>query len=176
MRSTHSSSAHGFGPPRRGATAALAVGAFVVLIVTSLPASPVCDGARPSVLVRVNGVRSSQGFVVAVLYGDRPDDFLKKGKRLARERVAARPGQVEVCVGAPAPGVYALAVFHDENGDMKLGRSRLGLPSEGYGLSNNPPPAWRWPRHSDSAFRLGGEQVILHVDLRYGTDGASSAG
>jgi uncharacterized protein (DUF2141 family) len=154
----------------------MAIGAFVALIATPLAASPVCDGARASVLVRVNGVRSSQGFVVAVLYGDQPDDFLKTGKRLARERVAARPGQVEVCVRAPGPGVYALAVFHDENGDMKLGRSWLGLPSEGYGLSNNPPPGWRWPRHADSAFKLAGEQVILHVDLRYGTDGASPAG
>jgi uncharacterized protein (DUF2141 family) len=175
MRGTYSSSARGFFTPRRGAAAALAVGALVVLTAVPLPALSACEGARASVLVRVNGVRSSRGFVVATLYGDQPDDFLKKGKRLARERVAARTGQVDVCVLAPGPGIYALAVFHDENGDMKLDRSWLGLPSEGYGLSNNPPPAWRWPRHSDSAFRVAGERVILDVDLRYGTDGASFA-
>jgi uncharacterized protein (DUF2141 family) len=175
MKSTHSSSAHGFRTLRRGAATALAVGALVALTVGPLPAAPACERARASVLARVNGVRSSQGFIVAALYGDQPDDFLKKGKRLARERVAARTGQVDVCVLAPGPGIYALAVFHDENGDMKLDRSWLGLPSEGYGLSNNPPPAWRWPRHSDSAFRVAGERVILDVDLRYGTDGASFA-
>jgi uncharacterized protein (DUF2141 family) len=175
MRSTHSSSARVFRTPRRVAAAALAVGALIVLTAGPLPASPACERAHASVLVRVNGVRSSQGFVVAALYGDQPDDFLKKGKRLARERVSARPGQVDVCVVAPGPGVYALAVFHDEDGDMKVARSWLGLPSEGYGLSNNPPPAWRWPQHADSAFRIAAGQVILDVDLRYGTDGASVA-
>jgi uncharacterized protein (DUF2141 family) len=127
------------------------------------------------VLVRVKGVRSGQGFVVAVLYGDQPEDFLKKGKRLARLRVAARQGRVELCLPAPGPGVYAVAVYHDENGDKKLGRSWLGLPVEGYGLSNNPPPAWRWPRHSDAAFRLPGDHVILDVELRYGSERSSAS-
>jgi uncharacterized protein (DUF2141 family) len=160
----------------RSAAGALALGAALVVVAAApIPAAAACDGARASVVVRVNGVRNSQGFVVAVLYGEQPDDFLKPGKRLARERVAARAGQVAVCLPAPGPGVYAVAVYHDENGDMRLDRSWMGLPTEGYGLSNNPPPAWRWPRHSDSAFRLTGAQIILNVDLRYGNDGAPTS-
>jgi uncharacterized protein (DUF2141 family) len=149
---------------------------FGMLVAGPLGAAPTCETARASVLVRVNGVRSSQGWVVAVLYGDQPEDFLKKGKRLARLRVEARKGQVELCLPAPGPGVYAVAVYHDENGDTKLGRSWLGLPTEGYGLSNNPPPAWRWPRHSEAAFKLPGDRVVVDVDLRYAAIGASLTG
>lgn len=180
MRSVRCRSAQGVRLPGRGA-AVLAVGAVLGILVTApVSAATTCPAGPASVLVRVNGVRSSQGFVVATLYGDQPEDFLKKGKGLARLRVPARTGRVELCLPAPGPGLYAVAVYHDENGDKKLGRSWSGLPTEGYGLSNNPPPAWRWPQHSDAAFRLPGDHLILDVDLRYGSDasaiGASRAG
>jgi uncharacterized protein (DUF2141 family) len=149
--------------------------ALAVPVVASAAAAATCEGGGASVLVRVNGVRSSQGYVVGVLYGDRPEDFLKKGKRLARLRVPAHQGRVELCLPAPGPGIYAIAVYHDEDANMKLGRSWLGLPSEGYGLSNNPPPAWRRPRHADAAFRLPGDHLALDVDLRYGIDGSSAS-
>jgi uncharacterized protein (DUF2141 family) len=44
------------------------------------------------------------------------------------------------------PGEYAVAVFHDENGNNDLDRNFLGIPSEGTGASNDargfmgPPP------------------------------------
>jgi uncharacterized protein (DUF2141 family) len=175
MTSIHGLSAQDGRVLRRG-VAVLAL-AFALGIPTPTPATaePSCEAARASVVVRVSGVRNSQGSIVAVLYGDRPEDFLKKGKRLARLHVPARPGRVEVCLPTPGPGVYAVAVFHDENGDLRLDRSWMGLPSEGYGLSNNPPPAWRWPQHSESAFKVAGDRVVLDVELRYGTDGAAAS-
>ena len=35
------------------------------------------------------------------------------------------------------PGSYALAVYHDENGDGKLDTNFLGIPTERYGFSND---------------------------------------
>jgi uncharacterized protein (DUF2141 family) len=34
-------------------------------------------------------------------------------------------------------GTYALAVYHDENNNGKLDTNKLGIPTEGYGFSNN---------------------------------------
>jgi uncharacterized protein (DUF2141 family) len=36
------------------------------------------------------------------------------------------------------PGKYGVAVFHDENANMKLDRNFLGIPKEGFGFANNP--------------------------------------
>jgi uncharacterized protein (DUF2141 family) len=119
------------------------------------------------VLVRVHGVRSNSGVLVAVLYGDNPNDFLKKGARLARERVRARVGSVAMCLGAPRPGVYAVAVYHDENDNRRFDRSWIGLPSEGFGVSNNPRPVLRAPTHRESAFEVGTASTIVNVDLQY---------
>ncbi len=35
------------------------------------------------------------------------------------------------------PGAYAIAVFHDANGNGRLDRSLIGLPGEPYGFSND---------------------------------------
>ena len=35
------------------------------------------------------------------------------------------------------PEQFAIAAYHDENGDGELNRNRLGIPTERYGFSNN---------------------------------------
>jgi len=44
-------------------------------------------------------------------------------------------------------GDYAVAIFHDENGNGKMDKNLLGIPVEAYGFSNNQrvtfgPPKW----------------------------------
>jgi uncharacterized protein (DUF2141 family) len=128
---------------------------------------PRCGLDARAIVVRVAGVRNERGQVVAVLYGDVPEDFLKRGKRLRRERVPARPGSVELCVVPPGPGVYALAVFHDENDNLRVDRSWVGLPVEGYGFSNNPTGLLGVPSHAEVAFRVGTGSTTLDIRLHY---------
>jgi uncharacterized protein (DUF2141 family) len=54
-----------------------------------------------------------------------------------RDRAAARAGRVEFRVRNVQPGRYAIAVFHDLNGNGKLDRNFIGLPQEPYGFSND---------------------------------------
>ena len=133
----------------------------------ALEAAGPCEKMAHGMLIRVHGVRSGNGTLVAVLYGDKPDEFLKKGGRLARERVPARLGTVALCLGAPQPGVYAVAVYHDENDNHKFDRSWTGLPSEGFGVSNNPKPFLRAPTHGESVVQVGAGQRVVNIDLRY---------
>jgi uncharacterized protein (DUF2141 family) len=126
-----------------------------------------CERVDNGVLIQVQGVRSSTGTLVAVLYGDNPSEFLRKGGRIARERVPARPGSVTLCLGAPRPGTYAAAVYHDENDNHRFDRSWTGLPLEGFGVSNNPRPFLRAPTHSESAFEVGPGHRLVKIDLRY---------
>ena len=60
------------------------MGIFTVSVALGVGALPVgseaprpCEQGANSVLVQVQGVRSSKGVLVAVLYGDKPDAFLK---------------------------------------------------------------------------------------------------
>jgi uncharacterized protein (DUF2141 family) len=131
---------------------------------SSAPPDP---GGGVTLVVRVHGVRSSDGQVVAVLYGDNPDDFLRAGKRLARLRVPAAMGVVVLELQAARPGRYAVAVYHDENGNRKLDTAVTGLPSEGFGLSNNPRIWLRRPRLADAALTVEAGRAAVDIDLRY---------
>ncbi len=60
-------------------------------------------------------------------------------RRRAPTRIASRraPESVEFTLRNVKPGTYAVAVFHDLNGNGRLDRNFIGLPSEPYGFSND---------------------------------------
>ena len=125
-----------------------------------------CQTANQMILVRVQDVRSNNGLVTAVLYGEKPDDFLAKGKKLAKIRVPAQQGMVDICLIAPTPGTYALAVYHDENGNKKFDKNIIGLPIEGFGVSNNPDFTFI-PPHDEAAFQVVNSRTQLSINLKY---------
>jgi uncharacterized protein (DUF2141 family) len=149
----------------------LAAVGVLIMVTPVTPASaqsPVPLGdAGVRIVVRIHGVRNSAGEVVAVLYGDNPDDFLRSGKRLERVRVPATTGVVVLDLVAPRPGRYAIAVYHDENGNHKFDRGLTGLPTEGFGVSNNPRIWLRPPPLEDAAFIANVRPTALDINLRY---------
>ena len=100
-------------------------------------------GTRLTVVVE--NVRSGQGLVAITVYPDDLDRFLVSKASLFVARAPARAPATRTCVNVPMPGTYAIAVYHDEDGNRKLTRKGLGLPTEGYGFANNPPAVYGLP-------------------------------
>jgi uncharacterized protein (DUF2141 family) len=115
--------------------------------------------------VQVNGVRAAVGEVAITLYPDDKRRFMAKGGKLARERVKARPS-VKACFWVP-PGSYAVAVYHDQDGDRDFDRTLVGLPAEGFGFSNDPDTNIGLPPLSAVRFRVGPGERIMTVRMRY---------
>ncbi len=63
------------------------------------------------------------------------------------------------------PGTYAIAAFHDENGNGKLD-TFLGIPREGFGFSRNPPLRPRAPKFSECSFDTHDNPAIA-IKMRY---------
>ena len=97
------------------------------------PDAAACSEGRPALLVSVNGFKARSGKLRVQLYGDNPDTFLAKGAKLKRIDLPVTGGTMNVCVAVPHPGIYAVAVRHDVNGDNSRGDW-----SDGGGFSNNP--------------------------------------
>lgn len=64
-----------------------------------------------------------------------------------------------------APGRYAVMVTHDENGNGKLDTNMIGMPTEGYGFSNNP-NVMRKPTFDEAVFEFGADGASLNIELR----------
>lgn len=117
--------------------------------------------------VRVAGVRSTAGNVTITVYPDDPARFLAPRGKIARVRVPATRPATTACLPVPAAGAYAIAVYHDENGDRNFGRNLVGLPTEGYGFSNDASTTLGLPSLASARFIARPGDNPLVITLKY---------
>ncbi len=116
--------------------------------------------------VEVTSLRNARGQVAVTVYPNDPKRFLAKGGKLLRQRVPAAAPVSRACFNLPAPGMYAVAIYHDENGDSDFNRGPVGMPTEGYGFSNDAPTRFSIPAFEAVRFRVAGPTSI-RVRTRY---------
>lgn len=85
--------------------------------------------------VTVTHIRSDRGQVMLALTNT-AEDFAAR-RWLVGQTLPAKPGNVRFILPDLAAGEYAISVFHDENDNGKLDSNFFGVPTEGYGFSNN---------------------------------------
>lgn len=64
-------------------------------------------------------------------------------------------------------GRYAIAVYHDENGNDKLDANLFGIPTEGYGFSNNARGTLAAPGFNAAAFSITGSNTTQTISIGY---------
>lgn len=155
--------------PRRLSAAALALSAAVAFATPASAAPAGCLG-EPSetwLNVSVEGLRNGNGLVTVAVYPDDSRAFLAKGGTLKNNRFNAAAPVTRACVFVPKPGVYAIAVYHDEDASRKLNRSGLGLPAEGYGFSNNPATLAGLPAFRSVRLNVPKSGLTTHIKMKY---------
>ena len=156
------------------AIAATALGGALALAAASPaqagPAAPAgCTGPASDtwIAVAVEGLRSGAGLVALTLYADNPRKFLVRNGSLYVTRVQAHQGTTTGCIYVPHPGVYAIAIYHDENGNEAFDRSGIGLPAEGYGFANNPSTLAGLPTFQSVRLSVPRSGLLTRVRLKY---------
>ena len=143
------------------------------LAATIALASSLAFGAAAADLeVRIEGLRSADGDVRVALHRHMegakfPGDAGVVG---AIMRPAAS-GTVRVIFADVAPGAYAVAAFHDADGDGALNQNFVGMPTEGYGFSNGAVGFMGPPSFEDAAVSVaeGDAGVSVSVPIAYPT-------
>jgi uncharacterized protein (DUF2141 family) len=106
--------------------------------------------------VTVKGVRSSSGAVLLAVY-DREGSFMNPAQAKFSRKENAAKGEVKFVFHDVPPGKYAVASFHDENGNGKLDTNAAGIPTEGYGFSNDAQGYGGPPAFLQAAFDFDGK-------------------
>ena len=116
--------------------------------------------------VTVKDVRNANGSVLIAVYD--LSGFGKPELAKAKQKAGANAGEVKfVFQGLPA-GKYAVAAFQDENGNGKLDRNSLGVPTEGYGFSNDAQGTTGPPNFNQAAFDFDGKtDKAISFSLNY---------
>jgi len=124
------------------------------------------EAAAADLEVRIEGLRSADGDVRVALHrqvedGKFPGDAGVVG---AIMRPAAS-GTVRVIFADVAPGAYAVAAFHDADGDGELAQNFLGMPVEGYGFSNGAVGFMGPPSFEDAAVTVAEGEAAPSVSV-----------
>ena len=135
-------------------------------VATTLSGSAAFAAEPGHLTVRMHGMRNSDGQVLCALF-DSPDAFPEGEKAIQGARSKVADGQASCRFKDIKPGVYAVAVFHDEDGDGQMD-SLLGIPTEGFGFSNNAKPAlFGPPAFQKAAFRMGSGRRAVAIKMLY---------
>jgi uncharacterized protein (DUF2141 family) len=151
------------------AALALSLGAAFAQPALAQGAPAGCTGTPSQTWVTVvaEGLRNGSGQLAITLYADDSKRFLVKKGSLYVGRVDASAGSTRGCIFVPKPGVYAIALYHDENGNTKFDRSGLGLPTEGFGFSNNPATIMSLPSFSSVRLNIPKAGLVTRIKMKY---------
>jgi uncharacterized protein (DUF2141 family) len=140
------------------------------LSATSAAAAEDCAGkdSATRLWVQVSQLNAADGEVTVTVYPSDPRRFLAPRGKLLRVRVKTAAPVTRVCFNLPGPDVYAVAVYHDANGNHDFDRNRLGMPAEGYGFSNDAPTRFGVPSFEAVRFAVKAGENALRVKMRYG--------
>jgi len=113
--------------------------------------------------VDIKGVRAQSGLVLVSVLGSAE---AWQGQAKPAGQNGAKPSGDALRFEFPdlAPGSYAVKVMHDENGNGKLDSNFVGMPTEGYGFSNNP-RVMRPATYEEARFRLTEQGTTVSIEL-----------
>ena len=119
-----------------------------------------------SIKVIVTGTRQVQGSILATIFesGDGfPEDSEKSVSALSVP--VSGKSQTFYFHGIPY-GTYALAIIHDKNDNGIFDKNFLGIPREGYAVSNNV-KGLSAPKFDEAKFELDAKEKVLELNLIY---------
>jgi uncharacterized protein (DUF2141 family) len=156
--------------PQNGVlTRARCVLLFAVLVFANSPAVASAQSSPcPGIHVKVLDIRNSAGTIGCALFDSPvgfPIEFLRYATNIMVIKIRDTQASCDF-VDIP-PGTYALAVIHDENMNGKLDTNWWGIPTEGYGFSNDAKAMLGPPSFSAASFPYGGQDMKLTISLHY---------
>ena len=119
-----------------------------------------------SLALNIQNLETAGGEVHIALFGSEAD-FMETEKRIVGLVVPVKSREpLQVTLGNFPFGTYAVAIFHDLNGNGELDKNSFGIPTEPYAFSNNPRVKWRAPTFQETRFELRQPKLELDIELK----------
>ncbi|MEM9076750.1 MAG: DUF2141 domain-containing protein [Bacteroidota bacterium] len=120
---------------------------------------PILALSQHTLSVTVYNVPSSDGKVSVAMY-DSASSFLKFEEVVKSGSSSAQEGMTTVTIKDIPEGEYAIALFHDKNGNDALDTNWLGIPKEKVAFSKAKMRTFGPPKYEDCAFRITSDDKI----------------
>ena len=123
-----------------------------------------------SLTVTLTGIRNDKGQVFIQLWNG-PGGFPKQGEQVykfvAIDATKAVNGTVTTTFLDLTPGTYAVSTLHDENRNGKMDSNMLGIPKEGWAVSNNVVTHTHPPTFEQASIQVPANGQKVSIALHY---------
>lgn len=99
--------------------------ALFALTLISYPAMP-----QDTLSIEILGIRNDENAIMLQLFNENEEVIRQEMGPIVENKCT-------IIIKNLKPGKYAVRYFHDENGNESLDTNNLGIPTEGYGFSND---------------------------------------
>ncbi len=146
--------------------ASIAAAAPIAVAAPGASTAAHADATAP-LTIQLTALRSDRGQAGCSLYRG-PAGFPKDTTRAVQRLWCPIHDGAARCRFAPiAAGDYAVACFHDENGNGRMDTGLFGIPKEGTAVSNDAHGTLGPPRWSDARFHFAAQPLELPLRMTY---------
>ena len=125
------------------------------------------SNAQNKIIVNVSKFENDKGTCIICLYND-AKAFAGKGTPFRCSTVSVSNKMATVGFENIPEGTYAISVIHDANNNKKFDTNFLGIPTEGYGASQNNLPFAAAPKFDANKFTVTvNSTTTSNIRLRY---------
>lgn len=119
--------------------------------------------------VAINGLQNAEGQVCVKLFSGSAGFPNDDDSAVQRQCVAIGEDELPTVVTFKdvQPGSYAIAAYHDSNGDEQLNRGTFGIPTEGYAFSNDAVAETGPATFEDAVFLVVGPNTAIQIEMKY---------
>jgi uncharacterized protein (DUF2141 family) len=138
-------------------------GLLIILVIsTALLSMTSSHSGNPALTLKINGVKD--GGTLFVNFCTQPSEWSANGKYHYKFSSPIKGGNTFTITDIPS-GVYAVAIFQDNNGNGKLDKNFFGVPKEPFAFSNNIVPKLSTPGFDECKFQFAKEGQILSINI-----------
>ena len=130
---------------------------FAVALTTLFGFSQEVEGV--TITVTIDNVTSDKGKVIMSLH---TSEIFMKGKGIMDAETEIKDGKDTITFENVLPGEYAVLAMHDANDNKRMDFQENGMPTESFGMSNNP-MAFGPPQYDEAKFKVDGENLELNI-------------
>ncbi|MEK9673222.1 MAG: DUF2141 domain-containing protein [Rhodospirillaceae bacterium] len=143
---------------------------FVSILIRRLVAGALCLAFSAAAVhaadltVTIIGLENNDGDVHVAVY-DKPETFPKGGVMLSEGIIKPENRKAQWQFKNLPPGRYAVATFHDANGNHEFDQGLFGIPLERFGFSAGARAFFSAPDFKDAAFDLPAQGLHITIDV-----------
>lgn len=126
---------------------------------------PIIEEDTGSLILNIKNVKTDTGIIWIGIYDSEQNFLIKEKAILERYDISSPVKNPTIRIESLKFGEYAIALFHDVNGNGEMDRNFFGIPSEPYAFSKKPKSRWRLPRFDEIKFDFKANNQSISTTL-----------